>query len=664
MNLFKKLLIIFLVNNCNASINYLDTTFGKNYNGILSTVIGESSQLNSIVFANNKLIAAGTCAINSVQNIAVARYNIDGTLDTAFGSNGIVVTALPGVSSTANGVVVDTSGRVIVAGSSSSTKIILVRYNTNGTPDLTFGTGGVVTFTIPSNTGTAVSGAVLDGNGKIVVCGTTILSSKNNLFAARFNNSGSIDTTFNTTGYKTLTANSGYTASSIKIDANAKIVLGGSQAPTATTTNFLLVRWNNNGAADTTFGTGGVVTTTISGATVSSINSIFIDSSNRVVVAGYSGSSTAARFTIGRYRVNGTLDTTFGASLNGIQVTQVGANSQANTVAIDLNGQIVAAGVSDNQNMIVRYTANGSLDSTFGFSGIFINQVGNISQINSLLIQPFDGRIVSGGIGNCLKKQTHFTLQRYNKNNIDFINVNIANNSKIYTKIPVISGLSSGSNNTVSVYVNGVLFKTVTTDIVGNWSVGNTDVLPIGDNVIEAVLLLSGGQNVAQKVKVTVKDNLAEDSIFAYSTEAQVSTGGVYTGTPFNNLVNLGTWSYSDSAFKCNKSGTYLIQYVASAGAIGTIPNDTTSIDISTTIAIDNIEYLGSEANKGLILNSPKASTLTRSFIKNLNAGQLVSFKFAVGIVGNSFGFSAGLLLSSSAIGNQPVYSLTITRIG
>lgn len=663
MNLFKKLLVILLVNNCNASIDYLDTTFGKNYNGITSTVIGDSSQINSIVFANNKLVAAGSCAIDSVQNIAVARYNIDGTLDTSFGSNG-TLTTLSGTSSTANGVVVDTSGRVIVAGSSSSTKIILVRYNTNGSPDLTFGTGGVVTFTIPSNTGTAVSGVVLDANGKIVVGGTTILGSKNNLFAARFNASGSIDTTFNTTGYKTLTANSGYTANSIKIDANARIVLGGSQAPTTTTTNFLLVRWNNNGAADTTFGTGGVVTTTVSGATVSAINSIYIDSSNRIVVAGYSGSSTAARFTVARYRVNGTLDTSFGTTLNGIQVTPVGANSEANAVVIDLNGQIVAAGVSDNQNMIVRYTTNGSLDSTFGFSGIFINQIGETSQINSLLIQPFDGRIVSGGIGNCLKQQTHFTLQRYNKNNIDFINVNIANNSKISTKIPVVSGISSGSNSTVSVYVNGVLFKTVSTDIAGNWSVGNTDVLPVGDNVIEAVLLLSGGQKVAQKVKFTVKDNFAEDSIFAYGTEGQVSTGAVYTDAPFNNLVSLGTWSYSDSAFKCNKSGTYLIQYVASAGAIGTIPNDTTSIDISTTIAIDGTEYLGSEANKGLILNSPKASTLTRSFIKSLNAGQLISFKFAVSIVGNPFGFDAGLLLSPSAIGTQPVYSLTITRIG
>lgn len=663
MNLFKKLLVILLVNNCNASIHYLDTTFGKNYNGISSTIIGNSSQVNSIVFANNKLVAAGSCAINSVQNIAVARYNIDGTLDTKFGSNGIVTT-LSGTSSTANGVVVDTSGRVIVAGSSSSTKIILVRYNTNGSPDLTFGTGGIVTFTIPSNTSTAVSGVVLDANGKIVVGGTTILSSKNNLFAARFNASGSIDTTFNTTGYKTLTANSGYTASSIKIDANAKIVLGGSRTTNASKTNFLLVRLNNNGAVDSTFGSNGVVTTAIPAATVSSISSIFIDSSNRIVVAGYSGSSTAARFTVARYRTNGTLDTTFGTTLNGIQVTPVGGSSEANAVVIDLNGKIVAAGVSDNQNMIVRYTNNGSLDSTFGFSGIFINQIGNSAQIYSILIQPFDGRIVSGGLGNSLKKQTHFSLQRYNKNNIDFINVNIVNNSKIYTKIPVVSGISSGSNSLVAVYVKGVLFKTLTTDISGNWSVGNTDVLPIGNNVIEAVLLLRGGQNVAQKVKFTVKDNFAEDSIFAYSTESQISTNATYTEVPFNNLVKLGTWSYSDSAFKCNKSGTYLIQYVASAGATGTIPNDTTSIDVATSIAIDSTEYLGSEANKGFNLNSPKSATLTISFVKSLNAGQLISLKFAVNISGNSSGFDAGLLLSPSAIGTQPVYSLTITRIG
>jgi len=664
---FKKfLLFVFsLVNfyNSSATIEYLDTTFGSNYNGTVSTVIGTTSQVNGITTSNGQLLVAGTTTINGIQNAVVVRYNSNGTLDTTFGSTGII-TFLSGTSSTGNAVVVDTSNRIVVAGSSSSTKILLARFNTNGSPDLTFGTGGIATFTISSNTGTTTNGAVIDANGKIVVCGTTILSGKNNLFAARFNTNGSIDTTFNTTGFKTLTASTGYTANSVKIDLNAKIVLGGSAQTSSTTSNFLVARLNTNGTVDTTFGTSGVTTTTISGATVSVIKSIAIDSSDRVVVGGSSGSSTATNFTVGRYKTTGVLDTTFGTNVNGIQITPIGSNSQANAVAIDLNGQIVGSGFSGTENVTVRYNVNGSLDTTFGFGGIFTNQIGTSSQINSIVIQPTDGRIVSGGNDNSTGS-AQFSLQRYNKNNTDFINVNsIVANSNVNTKIPVISGISSGVNATVQVYINGTLFNTVSTDGLGNWDAGNTNVLPIGNNVVKTVLLSGSNVIVSEAIQFNVVDNLAEDSVFAYGTQAQTSTSSTYSAVPFNNLVRLGTWSYSNSVFTCNKSGTYLIEYVSNGGLTGTVGSGTTSVDVATAIGINNVEYLGSEADASIDLNANFTRTLTRSFMIPLNAGQTIDLKFAVNIVGAMGGFNPGLVMSPNALGNQPVYSLAITRIG
>jgi len=532
--------------------------------------------------------------------------------------------------------------------------------------DLNFGNAGKVTKLVGTSPA-IINSLTLDVLGNIIFAGTCITGGKNNLFVGRYSANGVLDTTFGAGGITTLTNNNGYSGNSVKIDQNGKIFVCGFHAPNNSQTNFLITRFLPGGSVDTTFAPHGAISTQVLNYTGSAINSIVIDSLNRIVVAGYAGTFNGnGNFTLARYNNNGTLDTSFGTNVNGFQVTILGNNSKANSILIDLNGQIVAGGFSDNQNMITRYNINGSLDMSFGIGGIFTNQIGNSSQINSITVQSSDNRIISGGFEiDPISGQTQVVLIRYNKNNSDFININsITAYSTINTKIPIISGISSAPNATVQAYVNGTLFKTIATDGFGSWDAGNTNVLPIGSNVVQVNLISNNNIIVAEKINFNVIDNLAEDSIFAYGTQAQTSTSSLYSSIPFNNLVRLGTWSYSNSEFACNEAGTYLIEYSANAGLTGTVSGGTTSVDVATTIAIDDIEYLGSEDDAAIDLSSNFTRKLTRSFIKKLELGQMISLKFAVNIQGGVTGFNAGLMISSNAIGNQPVYSLTITRIG
>jgi uncharacterized delta-60 repeat protein len=108
--------------------------------------------------------------------------------------------------------------------------------------------------------------------------------------------------------------------------------------------DFALVRYNANGSLDTDFGTGGKVTTDI-GSDDDSANSVAIQADGKILAAGYSyGNNTD--FALARYNADGTLDTNFGA--DGKVTTAIGGTDVGVSVAIQSDGNIVLAGHSDN----------------------------------------------------------------------------------------------------------------------------------------------------------------------------------------------------------------------------------------------------------------------------------------------------------------------------
>ncbi len=127
--------------------------------------------------------------------------------------------------------------------------------------------------------------------------------------------------------------------------------------------NFTLARYDTNGSLDNTFGANGIVTTAIEQS--SEANSVTIQSDGKIVVAGYSGDGNRDDFALARYNTNGSLDNTFG--INGIATTPFIFSDEANSVAIQTDGKIVAAGACEYNNFydlygfaLMRYTGSSS----------------------------------------------------------------------------------------------------------------------------------------------------------------------------------------------------------------------------------------------------------------------------------------------------------------
>lgn len=192
----------------NENLEAIDASLGTSLStdGKVTTDIdnGSTDEGNGVgLQSNGKIIIAGT----SNNDFAVTRYNSNGTLDTSFGASGIITTDIDtGNNSTdkGNGVAIQTDDKIVVAGRSDSL-FALVRYNSNGTLDTNFGTGGIVTddfSSLGSSFQAAGANAVtIQPDGKIIVVGSVSNSSQFNDFAImRFESNGALDTSFGTGG--------------------------------------------------------------------------------------------------------------------------------------------------------------------------------------------------------------------------------------------------------------------------------------------------------------------------------------------------------------------------------------------------------------------------------------------------------------------------------
>ena len=341
----------------------LDATFGSG--GKVTTDFGGPYDAASSVAirADGKIIAAGTIVnSSSIADFAVARYNPNGTLDTTFGSGGKVTTDFGGVSANAYSIAIQRDGKVVVAGVANidgGEDFALARYNLDGTPDSSFGTGGRVV----TDFGTFAQGfswaegssVVVQADGKIVMAGDAYIDPGFDIALARYNPNGSLDTTFGTGGKVTTNLSANDRASSVGLQADGKIVTAGQAVGKAF--DFALLRYNSNGTLDTTFGTGGKVLTDfadVTGMAFSSeaANSVAIRLDGKIVAVGRTFVTTGYNWALARYNSNGTLDTSFG---KGGKVTTdfAGDSDEAGAVAVQPDGKTVVSGYATINDAIV-----------------------------------------------------------------------------------------------------------------------------------------------------------------------------------------------------------------------------------------------------------------------------------------------------------------------
>jgi len=353
----------------------LDTSF--NLTGKALTSFGISNEIAKAVAiqTDGKIIAAGSVAGVVTGTFALARYNIDGTLDTTFGTNGKVTTIIGANVSGANSVAIQSDGKIVAVGywgdGGVQGLLAMARYNIDGSLDTSFGTGGKVAG---NATGVGVIQAmVLQADQKIIIAGGAGL--------VRYSSNGSIDTTFGTNGVVTTSIGLGYTVTSVAIQADNKIVTAGFYVlANGITRAFALVRYNSTGSLDTTFDTDGIVTTTI-GTAIDIAYAVAIQTDNKIIATGTSltNGPTGYDLALVRYNSDGGLDASFGTG--GIVTADMGYGDAANGLAIQADNKIVVAagynitslalitGVAGAPFSLVRYNANGSLDNTFGTTG-------------------------------------------------------------------------------------------------------------------------------------------------------------------------------------------------------------------------------------------------------------------------------------------------------
>jgi uncharacterized delta-60 repeat protein len=391
----------------------LDTTFGNA--GMVTTSIGALTGVGGSSFDNafsvaiqpdGKLVAAGF--VDNQRGFALARYNTDGSLDSGFGTGGKVTTAIATWSG-AYSVAIQSDGKIVAAGLSADAtyRFTLVRYNTDGTLDTGFGTGGIATTAIGASHAYAYSVAI-QSDGKLVASGTDSYA-----FAiVRYNTDGSLDAGFGSGGIVTNDLGSGFDeARSVVIQSDGKIVVAGDVNDNS---RMALVRYNADGSTDNAFGPygNGLVITDI-GTAHNEAYSIALQSDGKIVLAGYSGDGAAYDFALARYNTDGALDPTFGTA--GIVTTAIGTGHDlAHSVAIQPDGKIVAAGftaVSGNKFALVRYNTDGSLDTTFGTGGKITAAPGT-SESYAYGIAIRDGKIVIAGY-SYNGTDYDFALERY-----------------------------------------------------------------------------------------------------------------------------------------------------------------------------------------------------------------------------------------------------------
>ena len=391
----------FLVGN----IGRVTTSFGGS-----SYALGQSVAVQ----ADGKILLGGYTNGSGTYDFALVRYTSNGNLDTSFDGDGKLTTdfATNAVSyEQAYSVAMQADGKIVLGGYSTP-DLALARYNSDGSLDTSFDGDGKLT----TKFGSSVTGnerVVLQPDGKILVGGTNSAD-----FAlARYNIDGSLDATFDSDGKVTTNFGSGsYVAGgAIALQKDGKILRGGGySANFGPSTDFALARYNADGSLDTSFDGDGKLTTNFGSATASA-NSATIQADGKILLAGYIGTAggVSQDFALARYNIDGSLDATFDS--DGKVTTNFGASSTGNSVIVQSDGKIlvggsIATGGSDGGDFaLARYNSDGSLDASFDGDGKLTTHFFASDSGWSIALQA-DSKILLGGTSDL----SNFALARYN----------------------------------------------------------------------------------------------------------------------------------------------------------------------------------------------------------------------------------------------------------
>jgi uncharacterized delta-60 repeat protein len=391
------------VASASAASGDLDTSYGQGGAaiadfGTFGTVVDNASGNAVVVEPDGKAIVVGTGIdqFGRTSDVVTARFTTSGALDTSWGGTGKAQFDF-GQSETGYGAVLQPDGKLIVGGDSTDTSgastVLAIRIDTNGTSDSTFGSSGVARPAFGSNEfGRAI---LLQPNGAIVIGG---YDAGGDSLVVRLNNSGTPDTSFNTTGYATQFFEGGsISGAAIALAADGSYDLAGTLTTNAQ--SYLSVSHvpANNASSEQ----GDIASATGAGTAI-------VDTANGFrLVAGYTNAHGTYDFTVDRYTFGSdnsfSLDPSFGTA--GRTVVDLGGSDLDHAMVVQPDGKIVLAGTTTagsgatatSKIGVVRLLANGQPDPSFGTNGVELVGISGAKLAGDAVALQSNGDIVVGG---------------------------------------------------------------------------------------------------------------------------------------------------------------------------------------------------------------------------------------------------------------------------
>jgi len=299
---------------------------------------------------DGKILALGSPAQQNGQfGFALMRFNIDGSADKSFGINGMAISEISGGDDVPYDVALLPDGRIIVVGDldiyGNTLKSFVACYTSDGHLDKNFGNNGIVTIYLSAPI--HVKCAAITNDNKIIVSGAYWSYPKN--FVFRYNSDGTSDLTFGKEGiaemqFEKFTTN---TVNDMAISDDQKIAITGVLYLKSGKATIVVSRFTQDGKPDSSFGTQGYVYTAYNDGN-SNANALAIQKNNKIIATGYFNSNGNTLFTIIRYNEAGTMDSSFG--INGIQNTNFFGDDISYSINIQKDGKIISAGYSEVEN--------------------------------------------------------------------------------------------------------------------------------------------------------------------------------------------------------------------------------------------------------------------------------------------------------------------------
>lgn len=354
------------------------STFDPNFgtSGFVTTTVlgGNEFGVYTAIQTDGKVIQAGNAGTQSV----ILRYNTNGTLDNTFGTNGIVTKTYGSYSSSINKVTISIDGKIFVSGyyytntGLTTYASFVAKYNTDGTPDNTFGTAGISYITISGNPNFSCGGTLtILSTGGILLGGSATISSPDILIVKLLPN-GSIDNSFGNNGVVIRDLTFKDVIQDLIELPNGQIFAVAYVKINSDYYDTGLFKYNANGTPDNSFGTNGYKTNSLSPSNLDNFpTSIKLTPTGKLVVGGYIYNGSNYDLILSRYFLNGSLDNTFNG--NGKVVVDLGGNDVISAIKVLKNGEILAVGptqtTSSYNTTLAKFDTTGQLKTSYGTNG-------------------------------------------------------------------------------------------------------------------------------------------------------------------------------------------------------------------------------------------------------------------------------------------------------